>query len=82
MDTNLYISKIEEYLADASTYKELNTNPTQAIRDDVLSTLDYLHNTHWIDDETIHLLAPPNPAHTLLFCGLPKVHKPNIPPNQ
>ena len=40
MGTSLYISKIEEHLSDPSIYKELSSDPTQAIRDDVLSTLD------------------------------------------
>ena len=79
MDTSLYISKIEEHLADSSTYKELNSDPTQAIRNDVLSTLDYLYNIHQIDDVTRHHLTPPKPARILLLYGLPKVHKPNIP---
>ena len=79
MDTPLYISKIEEHLPDPTTYKELNFNQTQATRYDVLSTLDYLHKTHRIDDKTRHRLTPPKPACTPLFYGLPKVHKPNIP---
>ena len=52
-------------------------NPTQAIRNDVLSTLNYLYHTHWIDDITRHHLTPPKPACTPLFYGLPKVHNPN-----
>ena len=40
MDTSLYINKIEEHLADATTYKKLDADPTQAIRNDILSTLD------------------------------------------
>ena len=80
MDTSLYISKIEEHLADLLTYKELNSSSTQAIRNDVLSTLDNLHNTHWIVDVTRHNLTPAKPTHTPLFYVLPKVHKPNIPP--
>ena len=32
MDTSLYISKIEDHLVDPSTYKELNSHPTQVIR--------------------------------------------------
>ena len=78
MDTSLYISKIEEHLADLSTYKEFSSDPSQSIRDDVLSTLNYLYNTHRIDDVTRHHLTPPKPACTPLFYGLPKVHKPNI----
>ena len=79
MDTSLYIDETEEHLSDATTNKKLAADPTQAIRNDVLSTLDYLHNTCWIDDKTRHHLTPPNPACTPLFYGLPKVHKPNIP---
>ena len=50
MDTSLYINKIEEHLADATTYKKLDADPTQAIGNDAFPTLDYLHNTHCIDD--------------------------------
>ena len=77
MDTSLYISKIEEHLAEPTTYKELNFDPTQAIRNDVLSTLEYLHKMHRIDDETKYP-TPPKPARSPLFYGLPKVHKLNI----
>ena len=79
MDTSLYISKIEKHLANSFTYKGLNSNPTQPIRNDVLSTLDYLYNTHRIDDVTKHHLTPSKPARTPLLYGLTKVRKPNIP---
>ena len=79
MDTSLYINKIEEHLADPTTYKKLDADPTQAIRNDAFSTLDYLHNTHRIDDKTRHKITSPNPASTPPFYGLLKVHKPNIP---
>ena len=79
MDTSLYISKIEEHLADSSTYKELNSDQTQAIRTDVLSILDYLYNTHQIDDVTKHHLMPPKLGRTPLLYGLPKVYMSNIP---
>ena len=78
MDTSLYINKIEEHLADATTYKKLDADPTQAIKNDVFSTLDYLHKTCRIDDETRNHLNPSNLACTPLFYGLPKVRKPNI----
>ena len=62
MDTSLHISKFEEHLANPSTYKELSSDPTQAIRDDVLSILNYLYNTYRIDDVTRHHLTPPKPT--------------------
>ena len=79
MNTSLYISKIEKHLADPSTYKELSSNPTQAIKNNVLSTLNYPYKIHWIDDVTRHHLTSPKPARTPLFYGIPKVHKTNIP---
>ena len=79
MDTPFCISKIEKHLSDPTTYKELNSDRTQAIRNHVLSTLDYPHKTHRIDDKNKHRLTQPRPARTPLFYGLPKVHKPNIP---
>ena len=78
MHTSLYINKIEEHLAELITYKEFNTDPTQAIRNDALSTLVYLHNIHQIDDKNRHHLIPPKPTCTPLFHGFPKVHKPHI----
>ena len=72
-------SRIEKHLGDSSTYKELNSNLTQAIKNDFLSTLDHLHKTHRLDDKTRHLLTRPNPARAPLFYGLPKVHKSNMP---
>ena len=76
MDTFIYISKIEDHLADPSTCKKLNFHPTQVIRNVVFSTLDYLYNIHRIDDISRHHLMPPKPACTPLFYDLPKVHKP------
>ena len=70
MDTSLYIIKTKEHLADPSTYKELNSDPTQAINNNVLSTPD---------DKTRHHLMPSKPICTPLFYDLPKVHKVNIP---
>ena len=32
MDTSIYISEIKDHLFDPSTYKELNSHPTQVIR--------------------------------------------------
>ena len=79
MNTSLYVSKIEEHQADPATYKKLNSDPTQAIKNYVLSIPNYLHKTNQIDDKTKHHLTSQKPAHAPLFYGLPKVCKPNIP---
>ena len=79
MDTSVYIRKVEEHLAKPSTNKELNSDPTQGIINDVHSTFDYLHNIHRIDDNSRHQMTSPKPPHTPLLYGLPKVNKSNIP---
>ena len=38
MDTSLYISKIEEHLADPFTYEELNSDSTQVLRNVIFTT--------------------------------------------
>ena len=73
------LSKTEEHLVNISTYKELNSDSTQATRNDVLSTLVYLYNTHQKDDVTRHHLMPPKSTSTPFFYGLSNVAKPNIP---
>ena len=67
------------HYSDPSTYQELSSSPTQVIRNNVLSTLNYLYNTHRIDDVNRHQLTSPKPARTQLSYGLPKVHEPNTP---
>ena len=78
MDTSIYISKIKEHLADPSTYKQLSSEPNEAIRNDVFSTL-FFNNNYRINDVTRYHLMPPKPARTPLFYCFLKVHKPNIP---
>ena len=77
MDTCLYMSKIEEHPADSSSYKDLSSDPTQAVRNDVLSTLNYLYHTHRIEDVTRYHRTPSKPPRTPLIYGLPKVHSPS-----
>ena len=79
LNTCDYISKMKELLRDTKTYKPLRRDPTNAIRNDIMSTIDYLHNRYLITDETKKLLTPLKPARTPLFYGLPKTHKENIP---
>ena len=77
IDISFHISKIEKLLTDPLIYNELNSDPTQAIRNDLLSTI--IFTTRWIDYETRQHLAPRKPICTPLFCGLPNIHKSNIP---
>ena len=66
----LYINKIKEHLtlAGLSTYKKLNPDPFQAIRNGVLSTLDFLDSAHLVDHRTRnHLTAQGLSCISLLY---------------
>ena len=51
------INRTEERLADITTYKNLNFDPAEAIRNGVLSTFDSLHNTQGGDHRIRNHLA-------------------------
>ena len=61
------INRIDGHLADLTTYKKLNSDPTQAIRNDVLSTLDFLHSTHPVYQRTKNDLTPQGTSCTFTF---------------
>ena len=54
MDTPLWFSTIKEHLTHHITYKELDADLIQAIKNNDLSTidLDCLQSTHQLDSET------------------------------
>ena len=79
------IKRMEEYLAHLITYKKLGSDPTQAIRNNVLSILDFCRMTHQIVHRTRNhcievfmystFLWPPQNLYTLPLSPPPK------PPN-
>ena len=68
------VSRTEENLADLITYKNLKSDLTQAIRNDVLSTLDFLYSAHQIDQRASNYLTPQELSCTSSLHGLPKVY--------
>ena len=77
---SLYINTIKEHLADFAGHKKLNFDPTQAIKHDILSTLDSVHSTYCVDHRTRNLLTPQVPSCTPILHGLPKLYMPYLPP--
>ena len=69
MDNFLNVNKTTEHLCNPITYKELNSDPTRPINNDILTTKDH---------ETRHHLIPPKPICNPFFYDLPKVHELNI----
>ena len=64
MDTILYVNKSKEHLANPATYKEFDSNPTQAIQNDSLSAQE---------NKNRHHLMPRKPDE--LFCGMVDLRK-------
>lgn len=56
----------------------IKTNPNQAIRNDVLSTSDYLHSIRTRDHRTRNHLTPQKPQCTSLLYSLPEVFIPHL----
>ena len=79
MSTRDYLTKIHTHLQDRNTYKPLTYNPTSAIVNDTCTLIEYIHSQHIIDKATKEFLLPPKNTRTLLFYGLPKIHKPGCP---
>ena len=71
---------IEEHLAHPTISKKHESYPNQAVREFVLSSLDFLHETHQVAHRTRnHLIA--QVSCTPLFCGFPEIyaHAPSPP---
>ena len=62
----------------STTYKELGSDSTQAIKDDVLFTLDFLHSDQRAVHRTRNNLTAQKSC-TALFYGLPKIYTPYLP---
>ena len=79
MNTKDYLTKIYTHLQDRNTYKPLTYNLTSAIANDTCTFIEYINSQHIIDKATKKFLLPPKNTRTLLFYGLPKIHKPGCP---
>lgn len=53
-----YISRIEKYQADLTIYKKPDSDPTQAITNGALSTLDFLYSNQSRDQRAKNHLTP------------------------
>lgn len=55
---SLHINKIQELINDPTTYRELDSDLNQTIRNDVLTRSDFLHSFHLVDHRTRNHLTP------------------------
>ena len=70
--------KDREAPSPSTIYKELGSDSTQAIKDDVLFTLDFLHSNQRAVHRTRNNLTAQKSCTALIY-GLPKIYTPYLP---
>lgn len=78
MEKTEYICKTEELLTDSSTYKMVDTDPTQSVQFKLNELLKTLKRNNEIDEVLYKKLSSFNSVCAKLYT-LPKIHKPEIP---
>ena len=78
MDRDEYIRKMEEKLADETTYKRIKEDPTYKIKEALTKLLTKIKNEKQLDDRTFYRLTPTQTKIPRMY-GQPKVHKEDYP---
>ena len=78
MDKEEYIRKMEEKLSDETTYKRIEKDPTQEIKQELVQQLKELKD-EGIIDEKLHKELSPGACQIPRAYGSPKVHKEGYP---
>ena len=78
MDKHTYESKMESMLSDANTYERLKRDPVSSLERQLNSLLMDLKKQGLISKRLFDQLRS-SVGHTPYICGLPKVHKSNVP---
>ena len=77
MDRQDYINKANSLL-NQNTYRSIPRDPTNSIKNKHISILKRVKNQTGLDSNTYKSMYPTGCVHPK-FCGLPKIHKPDIP---
>ena len=78
IDTVDYIKKAKEILEDTNTYRVIQTDPTNKLKNKLINILRRTKATTGLQ-ENIYRKMYPTGASPPRFYGLPKIHKKNIP---
>ena len=78
MDKPDYITKTQDLLYDKKTYKEIPTDPTNKLKTKLISLLKKIKADGGIEEQLYKKMYPTG-AVAPKFCGLPKIHKRDIP---
>ena len=74
MDKEEYLAKMEEKLADQTTYRRINENPTAKLQKRLWAKLEEIKNKKQISEEQFEMLKP-HQYQIPRMSGRPKVHK-------
>ncbi|XP_069476532.1 uncharacterized protein [Ambystoma mexicanum] len=74
MDTTMYNIGCQKLLDDTRTYIQLDGDPVNEIKEIIKKVVDKASDMDWITDKTAEFLIQKFPV-TLVFYGLPKIHK-------
>lgn len=80
MNREDYIKKANEHLHDTNTYRKVDFDHTQLVKEEVESYLIFLKAWNYLPDKHINFIQPCTPPRTPLFYFLPKIHKEGSPP--
>ena len=78
LDKEEYTSRMEEKLKDENTYKKLNQDPTNKIREELADKLQEIHSKKHIKDYMYNDMFP-STTQIPRLSGRPKIHKQNYP---
>ena len=78
MDKPDYITKAQDLLDDKKTYREIPTDPTNKLKNKLISILKKIKADGGIEDQLYKKMYPTG-AVAPKFYGLPKIHKGDIP---
>ena len=78
MDRADYNNKAQKLLEDRGTYKEIKTDPTNKLKNKLVSLLKKIKAEGGISDQLYKKMYPTG-AVAPKFYGLPKIHKRDIP---
>ena len=78
MERKEYLEKMEEKLKDETTYKRIEKDPTNDIKESLSKLLNKIKDEKQIDMKTFYRLQPTKAKIPRMY-GLPKIHKENHP---
>ena len=78
MDKSDYIRKAKELLEDTNTYRTIQVDPTNRLKNKLINMLRRIKADTGMQENTYRKMYPPG-ACPPKFYGLPKIHKKNIP---